>query len=79
MTLAGSFQSEIGCPGDWQPECLAGLMADGDGDGVYEFSTDQIPAGSYEVKVTHGLSWDENYGQDGVPGGGNIPFDVERR
>ena len=21
VTLPGSFQSELGCPGDWQPEC----------------------------------------------------------
>ena len=23
VTLAGSLQSELGCPGDWQPECSA--------------------------------------------------------
>ena len=21
VTLVGSLQSELGCPGDWQPEC----------------------------------------------------------
>ena len=26
----------------------------------------EIPAGSYEVKVAHGLSWDENYGAGGA-------------
>ena len=26
--------------------------------------------------MAHGLSWDENYGAGGVPGGGNIAFDV---
>ena len=31
-----------------------------------------IPDGSYEVKVAHGLSWDENYGVGGVPGGGEL-------
>ena len=25
VTLAGSFQSELGCPDDWQPGCAAGL------------------------------------------------------
>lgn len=74
VTLPGSFQSEVGCPGDWQPECLASLMQDGDRDGVYTWSTSSIPDGSYEVKVAHGLSWDENYGVDGVPGGGNYTF-----
>ena len=74
VTLPGSYQSELGCPGDWAPDCLASLMADGDGDGVYKFTTDDLPAGSYEVKVAHGLSWDENYGAGGAPGGANIPF-----
>ncbi|MCK6079191.1 pullulanase-type alpha-1,6-glucosidase [Microbacterium sp. EYE_5] len=74
VTLAGSFQSELGCAADWSPDCLRAMMFDGDRDGVYEFSTKGIPTGSYEVKVAHGLSWDENYGADGVRGGENIAF-----
>ena len=27
VTLPGSFQSELGCPGDWQPECVASEMS----------------------------------------------------
>ncbi|MDQ0894574.1 pullulanase-type alpha-1,6-glucosidase [Agromyces ramosus] len=77
VTLPGSFQSEVGCPGDWQPECLASLMQDGDKDGVYTWSTSSIPDGSYEAKVAHGLSWDENYGVGGAPGGGNYSFIAE--
>ena len=75
-TLAGSFQSELGCPGDWQPWCLRSWLQDPDGDGTYMFSTSKLPAGDYEVKIAHNESWDENYGQDGVPGGANIPFTV---
>ncbi|WP_082589822.1 pullulanase-type alpha-1,6-glucosidase [Agromyces sp. Soil535] len=74
VTLPGSFQSEVGCPGDWQPECLASLMQDGDKDGVYTFATDEIPGGAYQVKVAHGMSWNENYGDGGVPGGANYTF-----
>lgn len=74
VTLPGSFQSEIGCAADWSPDCLRSLLLDGDRDGVYEFATDRIPTGSYELKVAHGLSWDENYGADGVRDGGNISF-----
>ncbi|MBT2516684.1 pullulanase-type alpha-1,6-glucosidase [Streptomyces sp. ISL-90] len=77
VTLPGSFQSEVGCPGDWQPECLASLMQDGDKDGVYTWSTSSIPDGSYEVKVAHGLNWDENYGVGGAPGGANYTFTAE--
>lgn len=74
VTLPGSFQSEIGCSGDWQPDCLASLMQDGDKDGVLTFATSSIPSGNYEVKVAHGLSWDENYGVGGAPGGANYAF-----
>ncbi len=76
-TVVGSFQDEIGCPGDWQPDCLRSWLQDTDGDGVYSFSTDLIPPGDYEAKVTINESWDENYGIDGIPNGPNIPFTVE--
>ncbi|MCU1430907.1 MAG: alpha,6-glucosidase, pullulanase-type [Actinotalea sp.] len=76
LTLPGSFQSEIGCPGDWQPECLRSMLTDLDGDGIFTFTTSDLPAGSYETKVAHGMSWDENYGAGGAPGGANIVFTV---
>ncbi len=75
-TLAGNFQSELGCPGDWQPWCLRSMLKDPDGDGLYTFSTSKLPAGNYEVKIAHDESWDENYGAGGVQNGPNIPFTV---
>ena len=60
-TAAGSFQSELGCAGDWDPSCLRSWMQDVDGDGVYMFATDQIPAGSYEFKVARDEDWAESY------------------
>ena len=58
-------------------------LQDPDGDGTYTWSTDQIPAGNYEFKVAHGLSWDENYGDGGAPNGANVavpvPSDGTRR
>jgi pullulanase-type alpha-1,6-glucosidase len=75
-TVPGSFQAALGCSGDWQPDCLRSWLQDVDGDGLYQFSTDAIPAGSYEAKITHNESWDENYGAGGVPNGPNIPFTV---
>ncbi|MBM7503255.1 pullulanase-type alpha-1,6-glucosidase [Agromyces aurantiacus] len=74
VTLPGNLQSELGCPGDWAPDCMVTFAQDGDKDGVYEFATDQLPTGNYEVKVAHGLSWDENYGVGGAPGGANYSF-----
>ncbi|MGZ4750476.1 MAG: pullulanase-type alpha-1,6-glucosidase [Oryzihumus sp.] len=76
ITAPGSFQSKLGCPADWSPDCMRPWLQDPDGDGTYTWSTDQIPAGSYEFKVAHNLSWDENYGAGGAPGGANIGFSV---
>jgi len=76
VTAPGSYQSAIGCPGDWQPDCLRSWLQDPDGNGVYMFSTTDIPAGNYEFKVAINESWDENYGSGGTPGGANISFSV---
>ncbi len=76
ITAPGSFQSELGCPGDWQPDCMRPWLQDPDGDGTYTWLTKLIPAGDYEFKVAHGLGWDENYGAGGVLDGANIPVSV---
>ena len=36
---------ELGCSGDWQPDCLRSWLEDPDGDGVYTFETTRDPAG----------------------------------
>jgi pullulanase len=72
----GSYQHFLGCPGDWQPDCLRAWLQDPAGTGNYTFSTSSIPAGSYEVKVAINESWDENYGVGGAANGANIPFTV---
>jgi pullulanase len=76
VTAVGNFQTQLGCPGDWQPECLRSWLQDPDGNGVYTFITNDLLAGDYEVKATHDESWDENYGAGGAPGGANIAFSV---
>lgn len=76
VTVPGSLQSELGCPGDWQPDCMRPWLTDEDGDGKFTWSTSEIGAGSYEVKVAHGLSWDESYGAGGSPTGGNIAVTI---
>ena len=72
----GSFQSELGCAGDWDPGCLRSWLQDPDGDGIYSFTTTALPAGSYEAKVALNESWDVNYGAGGVLNGPNIAFNV---
>lgn len=74
-TVPGTFQSEIGCPGDWQPDCLRSWLQDLDGDGIYHRTLHNLPVGNYECRVTISESWTENYGLGGIVGGANIPFD----
>jgi glycosidase len=75
-TAPGSFQSELGCAGDWDPACLRSWLQDPDGDGIARFSTSALPPGDYEAKVAIDQAWDENYGAGGVRDGANIPFSV---
>src|SRR5882724_4426477 len=73
--VPGSFQSKIGCAGDWDPGCLRSWLEDPAGTGSSSFSA-WLPAGNYEAKVAINESWSENYGAGGVPNGPNIPFSV---
>lgn len=75
-TVAGDFQSELGCPGDWQPDCLRSWLEDPNGTGVHAFTTDAIPAGDYQGKVAINESWSENYGVGGAPDGASYDFHV---
>lgn len=75
-TAAGSFQSELGCSGDWDPGCLRSWLQDPDGNGIYTFSTMSLPAGFYEVKAAIDESWVENYGLGGIANGPNVQFNV---
>ncbi len=67
---AGSFQSELGCSGDWQPECVNSLLTDVDDDGMYTLVSADIPPGAYEFKIAFNEAW----GGD-IPGS-NVSFTV---
>ena len=74
VTLVGSLQSELGCPGDWQPECDATHLLPVAGEpGVFR-ATFTVPAGGFEYKVAINESFAENYGAGGAAGGANIPL-----
>jgi hypothetical protein len=72
VTVAGSLQSELGCSGDWQPDCAATHL-DLQPNGTY-LKTFTLPAGSYEFKAAINDSWTENYGLGGVADGPNYPL-----
>ncbi|MBK8988638.1 MAG: pullulanase-type alpha-1,6-glucosidase [Chloroflexi bacterium] len=74
--VPGSFQDELGCAADWQADCLRSWLQDPDGDGLFLFQTDAIPAGEYEARVAVGQNPDDSYGEGGALDGANIPFTV---
>ena len=75
VTVAGNLQSELGCPGDWQPDCAATHLTFDRSDGQWH-GTFTLPAGDYEWKVAIDDSWAVNYGAGGAAGGSNLPLSV---
>ena len=67
VTVPGSFQDELGCLGDWQPECALAHLTSG-ADGVWR-ATLALAAGSWEYKAALNDNWDESYGAGGVENG----------
>lgn len=71
VTLAGSFDSELGCTADWQPDCAAAhlTLRPEDGRFVGKFT---LPASDdpYQYKFALNDNWDKSYGLHA--GGGNI-------
>ena len=61
VTIAGSLQSEAGCPGDWNPACAPTHLAYDATDDVWQAAFN-LPAANYEYKAALNDSWDENYG-----------------
>ncbi|WP_367182161.1 alpha-amylase family glycosyl hydrolase [uncultured Arthrobacter sp.] len=72
VSVPGSLNSEMGCPGDWDPACDQAQMTLGD-DGLWRLAVD-LPAGDYEYKAAIDKDWPENYGAGGAPNGPNIPL-----
>ena len=75
VTIAGSLQDELGCPGDWQPDCAATHLAYDWDDDVWQ-GLFALPVGSFEYKAALNDSWDENYGANAVLDGSNIPLNL---
>lgn len=67
VALVGNLQLVLGCPADWQPECVATeLIKTGE---LWQTSF-LLPAGHWEYKVALNDTWDESYGNNG----NNIAF-----
>lgn len=57
--------------GNWAADNESGVMMDL-GNGCYQITYSNVPAGDYELKVTKGGTWDENWGDNGE----NVKFSV---
>ena len=74
VTVAGSLNSEMGCPADWDPACPAAFMTLDPADNIWRLTAD-LPAGQYSYKAALNSTWDVNYGAGGVLGGSDIVLD----
>ncbi|WP_426989378.1 alpha-amylase family glycosyl hydrolase [Pseudarthrobacter sp. Y6] len=74
VTVAGSFNAELGCPKDWDEACPAASMTLDPADNIWRLTVD-LPPGQYEYKAALNGSWDVSYGADGVLDGSNIVLD----
>src|SRR3990172_1469079 len=75
VTIVGSLQSELGCAGDWQPECATTHLTYDATDRVWQ-GTWNVPAGDWEYKAALNGTWDENYGANAQPNGANIGLNL---
>ncbi len=75
VTIAGSFQTQLGCSEDWQPSCETTQLTYDVEDDVWQ-ATLELPAGEYEYKAALNGGWDENYGASAAAGGDNIKLSI---
>ncbi|GLY32254.1 hypothetical protein [Kineosporia sp. NBRC 101731] len=76
VTAPGTFQTQLGCTQNWQPDCAVPSLTDTDGDDLYTWQTTAITAGTWQTKIAIGGTWGINYGAGGVKDGTNISFTV---
>jgi pullulanase len=81
VNIPGTHQDELGCPGEWQPECENTMLTYDEEDdvwqGVYEIEpgNDKDQKGPRYKAALNG-SWDENYGMNATSNGPDIPLVV---
>ncbi|MEM9952638.1 MAG: pullulanase-type alpha-1,6-glucosidase [Chloroflexota bacterium] len=77
VNVPGNIQPELGCDGEWAPDCEATFLEYFPEYDIWGRTFENLPAGSYEYKVAINGSWDVNYGGFADPGGANIALNVE--
>jgi pullulanase len=64
VTIAGTVQSVLGCPNDWDPSCETTFMTYDAEDDLWKATFD-LPAGEYEYKAALNGGWEVSIGQNG--------------
>jgi pullulanase len=81
VNIPGTHQDELGCPGEWQPECENTMLTYDEEDdvwqGIYEIQpgNDDDKKGARYKAALNG-SWSENYGANATANGPDIPLVV---
>ncbi|HKI52670.1 MAG TPA: hypothetical protein VJ987_00995, partial [Anaerolineales bacterium] len=81
VNIPGTHQDELGCPGEWQPDCENTLLTYDIEDDVWQGTYEIQPANDgdkkgprYKAAINGG--WGENYGVNATLNGADIPLVV---
>ncbi|PJF33998.1 MAG: hypothetical protein CUN49_17195, partial [Candidatus Thermofonsia Clade 1 bacterium] len=75
VVLMGTFQTQLGCPENWQPDCEASALKYDAASDLW-IATFKLEAGAYEYKAALNGSADENYGAKAERNGANIKLSL---
>ena len=81
VNIPGTHQDELGCPGEWQPDCENTLLTYDIEDDIWQGTYEIQPANDddkkgprYKAALNGG--WGENYGVNAAQNGPDIPLVV---
>lgn len=69
VVVAGTLQSQLGCAGDWLPDCENTALTFDESSGMW-IGTFDLSAGTYEYTITVNGTWDVSFGVNGASGMG---------
>ncbi|HET6596329.1 MAG TPA: pullulanase-type alpha-1,6-glucosidase [Anaerolineales bacterium] len=82
VNVPGTHQDELGCSGEWQPDCEDTMLTYDEEDDVWQGTFEIQPANDGDkmglrYKAALNGSWSENYGLNATAGGADIPLVVQ--
>src|ERR1041384_3924518 len=82
VNIPGTHQDELGCSGDWQPDCKKTMLVYDEEDDVWQGTFEIQPGNDGDkkgprYKAALNTSWTENYGLNAALNGSDIPLVVK--